>query len=137
MENLKVSARFIIAGFLLAFLLSFLTHCPESNPSGPINEDPAVETPDIKQFSNDVIAAFESQNPDVVLNLMYDEYKEFHSEGLKATAEKMQTFAEALKNRKIIFSSELYAEYEVTIDGEVFTIAYSNYGDGNWMLHRF
>lgn len=137
MENLKVSVRFLLVGFLLAFLLSFLTHCPESNPSGPVDETPAEETPAIKQFSNDVIAAFESQTPDLVLNLMYDEYKEFYSEGLRATPEKMQTFAEALKNRKIVFSSELYAEYEVTIDGEIFTIAYSNYGDGNWMLHRF
>ena len=49
----------------------------------------------------------------------------------------MRTFANALKNKKLVFANEMYAEYELTIDGNVFTIAYSNSGDGVWKLHRF
>lgn len=136
MKNLKVFLKLFFSGFILAFMLTLLTHCPESNPVIPV-DDTAVETPAIKQFSNDVIIAFESSDKQKVLDLMYDEYKEIYGEELNTTPDKMQTFAEALKKRKIIFSNEMYAEYEIEIDGQTFTIAYSNTGEGDWKLQRF
>ena len=137
MKNLKIFLKLFFSGFILAFMLSLLTHCPESNPIIPVDDETAVETPAIKQFSNDVIIAFESNDKQTVLDLMYDEYKDIYGEVLNTTPDKMQTFAKALKNRKIIYANDMYAEYEITIDGKVFTIAYSNTGEGDWKLHRF
>lgn len=136
MKNIKVFLKLFLIGFVLAFMMTTLTQCPQENPTGPIDE-PAVETESIKQFSSKIITAFESGNKQNVLDLMYDEYKEIYSKDLEDAPEKMPTFAEALKNRKVIFANELYAEYELTIDGTKFTISYSNEGNGNWKIERF
>jgi hypothetical protein len=135
MKNLKVFLKLFFSGFILASILSLLTHCPESNPVIPV-DDTAVETPALKQLSDEVINAFESGSKDAVLNLLYDDYK-FIYEDFDATSEQMQRFAEAINKRKIIFANELYAEYEIIIDQQTYTIVYSNFGDGNWVLQRF
>lgn len=136
MKGLHNYIKLYFFGIVLAAISSFLTHCPEDNPTAPI-DNPGQETEQVKKFNNDVISAFQSGNKQSVLDLMYDEYKEIYSEELETTPDKMEIFANALKNRKLIFANEMYAEYEVTIDGQIFTITYSNSGEGNWKLHRF
>ena len=136
MKNLKVFLQLFLTGFFLAFMLTALTQCPQENSVGPVDKS-AVETGEVKLFSQNVIIAFESNDKQTALDLMNDEYKDIYEEVLNTTPDKMQTFAQALKNRKIIFANEMYAEYEITVDGQVFTIAYSNTGEGDWKLHRF
>lgn len=136
MNWIKNYFRLFIIGFLLAFIMSNLTHCPEESPTNP-GEEPAFETEQLKDLNLTTIEAFNSANKDVVLDLMYDEYKEIYGEYLDDNTDKMKAYAKALESRKIIFANDMYAEYEITIEGKVFTIAYSHSGDGNWKLHRF
>jgi hypothetical protein len=68
---------------------------------------------------------------------MYENHVDLFTEDLEQYLDKFPAFTEALKNRKIIASEELYAEYELTIDGETYTIAYGQSGDGVWKLMRF
>lgn len=136
MKEFSNYVKLFVIGIVLATISSLLTHCPEQNPSGPI-DDPGEETEQVKQFNIDVITAFESGNKQSVIDLMYDEYKEIYSQELNATPGQMQAFANALKDRKLIYANEMYAEYEITIEGQIYTIAYSNSGEGDWKLHRF
>jgi hypothetical protein len=136
MIKLNIYLRLFLIGFFLAFLLIGLTNCPQENSTGPI-DDPAVETAPMKQYNEKVITAFQSGDKQKVVDLMYDEYKDIYSSQLDSDPQKMQNFANALEKRKIIFANAFYAEYEVEIDGQIFTIAYSNTGDGNWKLQRF
>lgn len=136
MKEFSNYVKLFVIGIVLATFSSLLTHCPKQNPSGPI-DDPGEETEQVKQFNIDVITAFESGNKQSVIDLMYDEYKEIYSQELNATPGQMQAFANALKDRKLIYANEMYAEYEITIEGQIYTIAYSNSGEGDWKLHRF
>jgi len=136
MNSLSKYFKFYVLGILIAAIISSLTHCSDENSTSPADNF-GTETEQVKRFNETVISAFESGDKQTVLNLMYDEYKEIYSNELNAAPEKMQTFANALKNKKLVFANEMYAEYELTIDGNVFTIAYSNSGDGVWKLHRF
>lgn len=136
MKNFTIFLKLFFTGAILAFIMSTLTHCPEPSPTEPIIE-PAVETAPMKQYSETVIIAFQSGDKQKVVDLMYDEYKEIYGKQLEnATSKSMADFASALENRKIIKANELYAEYELTINGMAFTIAYSNDGNGNWKLER-
>lgn len=136
MKNLKVFLQLFLTGFFLAFMLTALTQCPQENSVGP-DDKPAVETGEVKQFSLNVISAFKSGDKQKVVDLMYDEFKDVFGKQLEESTASMADFATALENRKIIKANELYAEYELTINGTTFTIAYSNDGDGNWKLERF
>jgi hypothetical protein len=137
MKDLKQLFRVFIFGFILAFMMQLFTMCPTDNPTNPIVDPPAEETAQMKAFTNHVVSAFQSGDKQQVIDLMYDEYKEVYSNELTISNEKMSQFASALENRKIIFSNELLAEYEINIDGTTFTISYSNTGDGIWKLNRF
>lgn len=136
MNWMKKYFRLFIIGFLLAFIMSNLTHCPEDSPTNP-GEEPAIETEQLKDLNKSTIEAFNSTKKENVLDLMYDEYKDIYGEYLNDNSEKMQKYAIALETRKIIFANDMYAEYEITIDGKIYTIAYSHSGVGNWKLHRF
>lgn len=137
MKNLTSYLKYYAFGFLIAFLFLNLTMCPETGPSTPDDEKPPVETAELKAISDNAITAFESGNPQQVLDMMYDEHKEFYEDDLVTNKERMANFANALKNRKLIAAQDLMAEYQITIDGKNFTVTFSNAGDGVWKLHRF
>lgn len=136
MDKFFKFGRLFVLGFLLAFITANLTMCPEESATNP-SEPPPVETEQVKQFNTTVKTAFESGDKSAVINLMYEDYQDIYGEMLNKSTADMQAFAKALENRKLIFANELYAEYEITIDGNVYTIAYSNNGDNIWKLHRF
>ena len=138
MKVFKQIFRAFCIGFLLAFLMQFFTMCPDSSsPTNPATEEPAVETQAMKSFTNDVKSAFQSGDKIQVMNLMYDYHKDIFTNELTFSSDKMQKFAAALESRKIIAANEFYAEYEIEISEQKFTIAYGNSGDGVWKLQRF
>jgi len=137
MRGFKKIIRAFGIGFVLAFIMQFFTMCPTDSGNNPAENPPIEETAEIKAYSDQVVNAFKSGNEQQVIALMYDEHKEAYTKDIIFTTEKMNQFASALENRKLISLNELYAEYELTIDGITFTIAYANSGDGVWKLFRF
>jgi hypothetical protein len=136
MTHLRPLYKYFLGGFLAAFLLLNLTQCPEDTAK-PKDEEPLEETAELTEFSNEVINAFANSSTDQVSDMMYEEHREFYIPDLQDNTDKMPTFAEALKERKLIGLNHLYAEYEITIDGAVYTIAYGQSGDGVWKILRF
>jgi len=136
MTKYQTLIKYFLGGFLAAFLMLNLTQCPEETTK-PKDEKPLEETTELTTFSNEVITAFETSDADQVSNMMYEEHREFYIPDLQTNTDKMPAFAEALKERKLIGLNDLYAEYEITIDGTTFTIAYGQSGDGVWKIMRF
>jgi hypothetical protein len=81
--------------------------------------------------------AFKSGNADQIQQKINDEYKAVYAQDLADAGAKLQILGDAMQTRKLIFSGPLYAEYELSIDGRTYTIAYANSGDGVWRLVRF
>ena len=129
--------KYFVGGFIAAFMLFALTQCPEENATKSDEDILPTETTELKTFSESLITAFENQDIDKISEMMYEEHREFYIDDLGDYAEKMPIFAEALKSRKLTAMNELYAEYEITIEEQTYTIAYGQSGDANWKLLRF
>ncbi len=129
-------------GLLLAFLvlssLALWIMCSDKHsPNAPSDDETYLETPALAAFSDSLIVAFQSENKGRVLALADPEYLAVCDDELDGTRTTMTAVGEALEKRKLMFASDLYAEFEVTINGEKFSIAYGNCGDGRWQLMRF
>lgn len=44
---------------------------------------------------------------------------------------------EAIASRRLVHAIQLYAGYEVTVDGTKYTVALARGGDGDWKLVRY
>jgi len=129
-------------GWLFAFLvlssLIFWNTCSnKSSPNSPDDGETYSETPALRAFSDSLVVAFESGNKDSVLAFVNPEYRAVLGEELDAFGTQMPAVGRALEKRVLVFANGLYAEYEATVDGEHYPIAYGNCGDGRWQLLRF
>jgi hypothetical protein len=124
---------------LLVSAIGFLVFCSKKDsPTGPDGETaPAVETASMKTLSDSLVVAFQSGNADRVLGYMNDEFKGVYRAELAGSTADMAALGEALKGRRLVSANGLYAEYQISVGGETYTLAYSNTGDGPWQLVRF
>ncbi|RPH93443.1 MAG: hypothetical protein EHM72_16355 [Calditrichaeota bacterium] len=121
------------------FFSSLICFCSKDNPPTTPGDQPAtlIETSSLRTFSDSLATAFKSGNVDQILLKINDEYKAVYAQDLVEAGAKLQILGDALQTRKLIFSGPLYAEYELSIDGRTYTIAYANSGNGVWRLVRF
>lgn len=135
--NLPKSLRMYLFGFLLALITLNFTNCPEK-ATGPSNENPTgVETPALKGFTKTAENFFLEGKRDSVLANTYSEFADVAKEYLPDDPVLLKKFGEALTKKKLIYAGELYAEYEITIDGRKYTVAFGQSGDGIWKIVRF
>lgn len=140
MKNARRYLKFFFFGFILAAILNHIPSCSdEKSPSEPDDQDyqQLTESIELKEFSENLIAAFEVENKEMVIEFLNEESEDIYSEILISSTESLAKYGEALQKRKLIFATEYYAEYEIFIDEKTFTIAYGNEGDGTWELLRF
>ena len=104
-----------------------------TNDSGTTVSEPAQ----LQSASKSVEDAFKSGVPANVLAAMSDEAKTFYTEDIDNIENMMVDFGKDFENRKLIYSSDNYAEYEFTADGETYTVTFSRQDDGTWKLTRF
>ena len=123
----------IVLFWISVFTSSLICFCSKDNPP----TTPIVETSSLRTFSDSLATAFKSGNADQILQKINDEYKAVYAQDLADAGAKLQILGDALQSRKLVFSGPLYAEYELSIDGRTYTIAYANSGDGVWRLVRF
>lgn len=140
MKNQYHFIKLFCFGFSLATSLNYISSCSKNESlTQPIEDIPAQysETQEMKSLSDSLVAAFKAEDKNKVLNCTNDEFKEVYAPILNGTTESLSVFGTALEKRKLVFSNLLYAEYEVSINGTIYTIAYANCGDGKWQLVRF
>ena len=124
--------------FLVLSALVFWNMCSDKHsPSSPSEDETYSETPALLAFSDSLIVAFQTGKKDSILALTSPEYRAVCDEELDGTLNTMPAVGQALVKRRLVSVSALYAEYEVTINGEKYSIAYGNCGDGHWQLMRF
>jgi hypothetical protein len=99
---------------------------PDNGKVGKIYEGAkAIETAFI---SGDVIS---------IINILTDNAKELYSADLSQVKKSyLVKFGEAFKTRVLKVYSDLYAEFNYTKDGIVFSIAMAIQEDGSWKLMR-
>lgn len=139
MKNLKINLKFFLFGFILAAFLNYIPSCSEKK--SPVEPDDGIDTEysenyGMQSLSDSLIAAFESNDKTKVSNFLSDESKDIYSNILNNSNENLSVFGDALAKRKLIFANELYAEYEITINENTYTISYANGGDSKWHLLR-
>ena len=131
--------RLFLLGFLLAAITNYFVSCSKSeSPTQPIDDNPTQysETSEMKNLSDSLIAAFKSESKEKVMNCFNEEFKDTYQPIINNTTKSLSAFGTALEKRKLTFANSLYAEYEFTIDGIIYTIAYANCGDNKWQLVR-
>lgn len=131
------ACRLFFAFLFLSSLLLWNTCTKKNSPTEPGDDVTHKETPAMAAFSDSLIIAFQSGNVEDVLALTNPEYRSVCEEELEGTQTTMTAVGQALKKRKIVSASTLYAEYQITINGTTFSIACGNCGDDRWQLIRF
>jgi hypothetical protein len=129
--------NFFLFGFAIAFILLNFTMCPEKATGPSDDNSTGIEPADLKTFAKRAENAFLSGQKDSVLAITYEEWAEACKDYITSDPEKLKKFGEALSRKKLIYGTNPYAEYEITIDGEKFTVAFAQSGDGNWKLVRY
>ena len=133
--------KLFLVGFIIAFFIDANINCSENeSPTQPEDGNQDIseyqETEAMQKLSDNLIAAYKSNNKNKVIETLSEEVKEIYSNILNSSTKSLSAYGNALESRKLIFANELYAEYEITIDGEVYTLNYGNGGDGIWKLLR-
>jgi len=131
--------KMYVLGFIVAMFLNMNTTCKkDDNPVEPAEvTPPANETAEMTNLSDSLTSAFKSVDKTRILNCVSDECKATLQEELNNTTADIAAFGAALEKRTLIYSSELYAEYEVEVNGQKYNVAYANCGDSKWKVVRF
>ena len=145
MEDSMASNQFLRM-LMVAFLFLLLSGCGGGGGGGDSDNgsnDPAnngtSETSELRTATTGVENAFISGDPQKVLTVMSDESKAFYQGDINSIQGDMAAFGNDFKNRKLIYATDNYAEYEFTAkaDGKKFTVTFSRQDDGTWKLTRF
>ena len=129
-------------GFILAALLNLTSNCSEKNsPTQPEDKiDPPttdyLETQPMKNLSDSLISAFNLEDKSKVISCLSEDTRDIYGEILNNSTASLKAFGKGLENRKLVFANQLYAEYEITVDGKIYSIAYVSCGDDIWHLSR-
>lgn len=111
--------------------------CPEKATGPGDVGSTGVEPAELKTFAKHAEDVFLSGKRDSVIAITYSEFAEACKDYIPDNPAVLKKFGEALAGKKLIYGTPFYAEYEITIDGEKFTVAFAQSGDGVWKLVRF
>ncbi|MBN1782373.1 hypothetical protein JW948_14660 [bacterium] len=130
------SCKYPVALIISALIIWNMCSSKQS-PNSPDDDITYIETAAMAALSDSLIFAFQSENKDSVLALVSPEYRAVSEEELDGTLNTMAAVSRALEKRKLVYASGLYAEYEIIIGEEKYSVAYGNCGNDHWQLIRF
>jgi len=130
--------KYFIVGVSIAFLIHSSGSCRKDDPEpdGPVVEQ--VDVGAIDKYAKSVESAFVSGEAVKIQNILTDDAKALYGNDLtQMDKNNLIKLGEALKSRKIKVFTDLYAEYEYTKDGIIYSVAMARQEDGSWKLMRF
>ena len=134
--------KYLLIGVLFAVVADNLTSCKKES-SNPVDPDPTnpPETEVIADLEDDAVkvqTAFQSGSVTEVKKVISETASSIYGNDLESVKGKFSGFAEALKTKKLIAFSELYAEYEISENGKTYFVAFAKQNEtGEWKLVRF
>ncbi|MBU0993942.1 MAG: hypothetical protein KJ737_15715 [Proteobacteria bacterium] len=130
-----MSLRQFSRGLMTTLIFVLIMGCSNGSTNDPgITVSEPVE---LKSATISVENAFLSGVPTNVLTTMSDESKAFYEADIDNIEALMVDFGNDFKNRKLMYSTDNYAEYEFTAKNETNTVTFSKQDDGSWKLTRF
>ena len=122
----------------IAFISHFVGGCEkdEFDPYEP-NEF-TVNVTEIKKSAESIEKTFISGNIDSIKSALTDEAFELYGNQLDdVDKELLINFGNAIKQRELIFNSDIYAEFTYVKDRISYTFSMARETDGSWKLMRF
>jgi hypothetical protein len=135
--KVKRQSVLLLLGCTLLALATWYTCSDKSSPTSSHDETVYSETPAMTSLSDSLITSFKAGDKARVLALVRDEQRAVCTAELNGDQYTLEDVGQAMEKRKLVFASALYAEYEVTLNGQKYCIAYGQCGDGHWQLMRF
>lgn len=90
----------------------------------------------LSQDTQAIQEAFESQDIQIIETYIHPETKAELMPIFTEHQSELSRISELMKTKKLVYSDQNYAEYEVTDNGQVFTMVFEKVGD-TWLLVRF
>lgn len=134
--------KYLFLGAISAFMIHNFTSC-KKNESNPVEQYPSNPTEkevilDLEDDAKKTESAFKSGSITEVKKVISESAISIYGNDLENVKPKFNSFAEALKNKKLISYSELYAEYQITIEGKSYFVSFAKQTEnGDWKLIRF
>ena len=130
--------NYFILGFAIAFLVNYSGSCNEDDFMINIPEPEKIDVSLISKGAKRVEKIFKMGEPDSVKSLLTNEAIEKYTQRLSGIDGKtLQEIGEAMSSRKLKVYTDMYAEYNYTLNGIEFSIALARQEDGSWKLMRF
>ena len=133
--------KYLIFGFLIAFLFHSAGSCKKDSP---LKEPPPTENNNnnsvvpINDMVKSVEAAFRTGDMNNIKSVLSEEaWKVYGTDLSQADKKNLVKFGEALNTRVLKVETDLYSEYNFTMDGTVFSISMAKQKDGSWKLMRY
>lgn len=136
------SIKYLLIGAFIAFMVHSFSSCKknDSNPIEPNPSDP-IETEVIQDLEDDAKkteTAFKSGSVIEIKKVISEAANSIYGNDLESVKPKFNSFAEALKNKKLISYSDQYAEYQITVEGKSYFVSFAKQSEnGDWKLIRF
>ncbi len=96
-----------------------------------------TEPPELKAFTSYATEVLLGGDKDSMLAITDEEYASVIHQDVPDDSVAIAKLGRAIASRKLLYATSLYAEYEVTIDGVKYTVAFAQGGDGEWKLLRY
>jgi hypothetical protein len=129
---------FILKYFILGLSIAFLIHATGSCRKDPITPDDGVDVSKINAGAKLVETAFTSGDVNSIKNVLTgDATALYGTDLLQINRNHLIKLGEAFKTKELIVYSGMYAEYNYTKEGVIFTFAMARQEDGSWKLMRF
>lgn len=135
-------------GFLAAAIFTIVLMCTTlmcSSGGGDEADDetdgddlPDIDITLIEDGADAAEEAFLSGDPEEVLAVMSEQAREFYGDKMAEVSDRLVEFGEAIKTRELGDYGYMFAEYNFTVDGETYSMAFvKNEDEDAWKLARF
>ncbi len=139
----KIKGFFFLKYLILGFLIAFLFHS-----AGSCKKDSSVKEPPVTENNNNVVpindvvksveAAFRTGDINNMKGVLTEDALKIYGSNLsQADKKNLIKFGEALSTRVLKVETDIYSEYNFTMDGIVFSISMAKQKDGTWKLMRY
>lgn len=130
---MKTLKYFLLGFILMAGIHLFMNIGCKDTSTSPSSPDNSGKIESSAKLAESIFSSADTSKLYTILTeSTYNTYKSDFAEFQKV----MPLYANAFKNRKLLYSNEIFAEYEFSVDGKSYTVTFTRQDDGSWKITR-